>query len=231
LSIELLEQGVSGLGELVDEVVFVGGATLALWITDPAAPPPRPTKDVDVIVEVETRREYHQLEKRIRAAGFRDDGTVICRWIHRKMNLTVDVMPTDASLLGFQNHWQSESFSHAVERELPSGARIKAIPPPFLLATKVEAFLGRGQGDLTASKDFADIVSLVDGREELLDEVRLTSEPPRRYLAVELAKLLDESRLLDGVRAQLPPGQASQNRAQSIVIPRLHELVSTVAGS
>jgi hypothetical protein len=44
MSIDLLERGAAALGDLVDEVVFVGGATVTLWITDPAAPPPRPTK-------------------------------------------------------------------------------------------------------------------------------------------------------------------------------------------
>ncbi|HVC07700.1 MAG TPA: hypothetical protein VND98_08985 [Solirubrobacterales bacterium] len=38
MSIDLLERGAAALGELIDEVVFVGGATIALWITDPAAP-------------------------------------------------------------------------------------------------------------------------------------------------------------------------------------------------
>ena len=52
MSVELLELAAAALGELLDEVVFVGGATVGLWITDPAAPAPRPTKDVDVIVEV-----------------------------------------------------------------------------------------------------------------------------------------------------------------------------------
>ena len=28
-------------------MVFVGGASVTLWITDPGAPAPRPTKDVD----------------------------------------------------------------------------------------------------------------------------------------------------------------------------------------
>jgi len=59
MSTELLERGVAALGNLVDEVVFVGGATIPLWITDPAAPPPRPTKDVDVIIEVATRSAYY----------------------------------------------------------------------------------------------------------------------------------------------------------------------------
>lgn len=39
MTIELLELAASGLGELLEEVAFVGGATVALWITDPAAPP------------------------------------------------------------------------------------------------------------------------------------------------------------------------------------------------
>lgn len=41
MSFELLERGAAALGPLSDDVVFVGGATLVLWITDPAAPPPR----------------------------------------------------------------------------------------------------------------------------------------------------------------------------------------------
>ena len=57
MSIDLLELGASVLGDLVDEVVFVGGATVTLWITDPTAPPRRPTKDVDVIVEVAARAD------------------------------------------------------------------------------------------------------------------------------------------------------------------------------
>ncbi len=40
MSIELLERGVAALGPLTDDVGFVGGATLVLWITDPAAPAP-----------------------------------------------------------------------------------------------------------------------------------------------------------------------------------------------
>lgn len=55
MSIELLERAALVLGPLAEEVVFVGGATVVLWITDPGAPPPRPTLDVDVVVEVTTR--------------------------------------------------------------------------------------------------------------------------------------------------------------------------------
>ena len=152
MSIDLLERGAAALGDLVDEVVFVGGATVALWITDPAAPPPRPTKDVDVIVEVVTRSGYYAFEDRLRAAGFRNDEEVICRWHHPTQEVMLDAMPTDSALLGFENEWQRRAFPHAIVVELPSGARIRAVPPPFLLATKLEAYLGRGKGDLLASR-------------------------------------------------------------------------------
>lgn len=41
------------VGDLRDRVVFVGGATAGLLVTDPAAEIVRATKDVDAIVEAE----------------------------------------------------------------------------------------------------------------------------------------------------------------------------------
>jgi hypothetical protein len=69
MSVELLERAATALGPLVDEVVFVGGATIVLWITDPAAPPPRPTVDVDVVVEVTSRLGYERFGERMRGRG------------------------------------------------------------------------------------------------------------------------------------------------------------------
>ena len=226
MSIELLERGAAALEELIDEVVFVGGATLPLWITDPAAPPVRPTKDVDVIVEVATRRDYYKFEKRLRALGFVNHDTVICRWIKDKPDLILDAMPTEAGILGFENRWQKRAFPTALARDLPSGARIRAASPPFLLATKLEAFKGRGREDLLASHDFADIVSLFDGREELVSELRGAPSDLREYVGTEVSALLERERLLAGIHAQLPPDAASQARAEATVLPRLREVVS-----
>lgn len=108
MSLELLDLGAAALGPLIEEVVFVGGASVVLWITDPAAPPPRPTKDVDVIVEVAGRWGYEQFSKRLRAQGFAEDveSRVICRWRHASFDLLLDVMPTDPAILGFSNRWR-----------------------------------------------------------------------------------------------------------------------------
>src|SRR3954465_14047221 len=115
-NIQMLEVAVGHLEPLLDEVVFVGGATVELWITDPVAPPLRATADVDVIVEISTRRDYYRLEKRVRSLGFRnhDETRVICRFRHPETDLILDVMPTKASILGFENRWQADAFSHAV---------------------------------------------------------------------------------------------------------------------
>lgn len=144
MSIELLERGAVALDDLVDEVVFVGGATIPLWITDPAAPPPRPTKDVDVIIEVATRSAYYAFEDQLRAVGFRNNKEVICRWHHPEQELVLDAMPMDATLLGFENEWQERAFPHAVSVELPSGASIRAVPPPFSAGDEARGLRGQG---------------------------------------------------------------------------------------
>ena len=62
MSIVLLELAADVLGDLVEEVVFVGGASVPLWITDPAAQSPRPTVDVDVVVETVSPLEFNDFK-------------------------------------------------------------------------------------------------------------------------------------------------------------------------
>ena len=68
-NVEMLESAAAVLAALPDEVVFVGGATIELWATDPATPEFRPTEDVDAIVEITTLAAYYRFEDRLRAAG------------------------------------------------------------------------------------------------------------------------------------------------------------------
>jgi len=224
MSIDLLEGASEALGDLVEEVAFLGGAAFALWITDPAAAPIRPTKDVDVIVEVGSRIEYYSLGERLRDLGFEEDPdrALLCAWRHRPSGLLLDVMPTEESILGFSNDWYEEALREATRKELPSGATIRAVTPPFLLATKVAAFRGRGNEDYLASVDFGDIVALVDGRPELRDEV--VNAPPelRLHLAEEFADMRDDDMFESGVRGALP--FLSQGRAPT-VLERIDELI------
>jgi hypothetical protein len=133
VSLELLDLGATALGPLVEEVVFVGGASVVLWITDQAAPPPRPTKDVDVIVEVSGRLGYEQFSKRLREQGFMEDieSRVICRWLHTSSDLVLDAIPTNPAIFGFSNCWLAPAMP---DRAPPSGRN------PRLCLTCVYAF-------------------------------------------------------------------------------------------
>ena len=194
MNVELLDLAATALGELVDEVVFVGGATIELWITRPGAVDVRPTEDVDVVVEVTTRTAFHEFEARLRTRGFAEaqDSRVICRWRHRESSLVLDAMPARAAILGFENRWQAAALPHAVEGALPSGGRIRVAPPTYLLAMKFEAFRGRGRGDYLGSRDIEDIALLLDRRAEIVDELRNADPELRAYVATEARALLSD---------------------------------------
>jgi len=54
-----LETAAALLGPLLDEVAFVGGATVHLWITEPGAPPTRATEDVKgELAELQAERHF-----------------------------------------------------------------------------------------------------------------------------------------------------------------------------
>jgi len=224
VNVELLELAASRLDDLLPEVVFVGGAVVGLWITDPGAPPARPTKDVDVVVEVTTRGAYYDFEARLRERGLVPDreSEILCRYRDRESELILDAMPPDADILGFASRWQKESLPHSIDRLLPSGASIRVVSPPCLLATKLEAFAGRGGGDLLGSRDFADIISLVDGRAELVDEVAGSHDGFRAFVAEEIGVLLNMPRIQDGLHGAVPSDASA--RVDLVVLPALLRL-------
>lgn len=232
MSIAMLERAADELASFLDEVAFVGGATVALWITDPGAPEPRPTKDVDIVVEVASRLAWHNFEDRLRAHGLRNDSSsqVICRWIAGTGadELLVDVMPTDASILGFENRWQRPALDHAQTVELPSGQAIRAITPPYLVATKLETWNGRGRGDHLRSHDLEDVIKLVDGREEVVAEVAAAPDDLRSYLASEIAALLDQQRFRDALEGTIVglggAGSGDEIRVDDVLLPRFYAM-------
>lgn len=97
--------------------------------------------------------------------------------------LKVDVMPDDASILGFSNRWYARGIETAATHPLTPELEIKRLSPEFLIATKFEAYQGRGNDDLFTSRDVEDILLLVDGRPELIAEVQNTDDDTRSYIA------------------------------------------------
>jgi len=97
--------------------------------------------------------EWARLQEELREKGFREsqEDTVICRM--RLGGLKVDFMPDDPKILGFSNRWYAKGIETAVTYPLTVDLDIKILTPAYFVATKLEAYLGRGKGDLFTSRD------------------------------------------------------------------------------
>lgn len=224
---DLLIRGARALEKLKDELVFVGGCTTGLLITDPAAADLRPTVDVDVITDINSRAEYYAFGKRLRSLGFHEDTSekpIICRWRH-KDQIILDVMPTDEKILGFSNRWYREAIAHAVSTELEPGLTIRIVTPPYFCATKIVAFHGRGKGDYAGSHDLEDFLAVVDGRPELPGEIRAAEPGVRTCLATEVRAFLARPGFVDILPGCLMPDAANQARLP-LLLDRLREIAA-----
>ena len=225
-NLQLLTDAARLLEPLLGELVFVGGCATALLITDKAAADVRPTFDVDAIAEITSYAEYTKFSERLRKLGFQEDateGAPLCRW--RQKTTTLDVMPLDAKILGFSNIWYRPAMEHAEERELESGLHIRLVAPVYFCAAKLEAFAGRGRNDFSASTDLEDLITVVDGRAELVAEIRAAEGDVRSFLAKEIKKLLSIRAFNDALPGYVPPDAASQERVDTIN-SRLEEIAS-----
>ena len=225
-NLPLLELAVAAIGKMESRFVFVGGSTTGLLITDAAAAPVRATLDVDVTVEVLSLVDYHALERELEQANFVRDcspDAPICRWIIH--GCLVDIMPSDARILGFGNRWFPEAINSAQVILLPSGNQIKVVTPAMFLATKLEAFKARGGGDFLASYDLEDIVTVVDGRPSLVTEIETAGPRVRTYVSEEIGSLLRTAGFRDALYGHVPGDDASQAR-----VPLIRDRLQRIAG-
>ncbi len=170
-NLAILNMAALALGQLCDSLVFVGGCATGLLVTNVRSQPIRVTRDVDLVAQVTSLHEYQLLEKKIAKLGFANDQSTdapICRW--RRGDLIIDLMPSASDILGFHNRWYPLAVTSANPVQLSGGATIKLISAPVFLGTKLEAFKGRGNNDFMASHDLEDVITIIDGRQPLLDE-------------------------------------------------------------
>jgi hypothetical protein len=197
-NLPLLQEAATKLAPLLEDIVFVGGVTLGLLITDHAAAPIRPTRDVDVIAEIMTYVEYIAFSDRLREEHFTEDAEVdpiACRWHHE--DLIVDVLPLNEDVLGYTNRWYKGALKNAVPFRLKNGRSINVITAPFFLGTKMEAFRGRGSKDYMASRDLEDFIAVIDGRVTIHKDIEESPDDIRNYLADSCRELLATNNFLD----------------------------------
>lgn len=208
------------LQPLNQKVVFVGGATIALYGNPDNAFEIRPTDDIDVVVELATYGSFAKLEERLREIGFVNDteAKVVCRYKIR--GITVDIMPTDSKVIGFSNQWYPEGFKHAIPYELTERGSIYIFSLQHLVATKLEAFFSRGKTDFLFSRDFEDLVYLFENAEGIEDTLTNCSGHLKDYLVSSFKLLLQHGDFEEGLFAHLHPTHASfqVNRIKDLLL-------------
>lgn len=222
-NVELLARMARALGDLREQLVFVGGCATALLITDPAAAPVRATQDVDVIVATVSLLEYQRLGRVLRDRGFTQtlrSGEPPYRWAHAGMQL--DLMPVSEAVLGFSNRWYEPAMRQAVAMQLEEGLEIRLITSVYFVATKLEAFEARGRGDYLESHDLEDVLSVVDGRPELVNELAQAEPSLRAYVAGVFARLTADEGFLNALPGLIIEGSPAARTP--IVLRRLKAL-------
>ena len=208
--VELIAQA---LGPLRERLVFAGGCAVDLLLTDVAAAPSRVTFDVDLVAQVAALSGYHALEAEFAGLGFKRDlskDAPICRW--RLDEIEVDLMPSDSNVLGFANRWYPLVVETAQRVELPSDLSINLVAAPLFLATKFEAFHDRGRYDWLGSHDLEDIINVLDGRPELVDEIAASPAVVRDALAAYTKTLLAQPQFVSALPGLIFPDESLELR-------------------
>jgi predicted nucleotidyltransferase len=110
----------------------------------------------------------------------------------------------------------SSRYDAARETEIEMGLRIRVVTAPYFLATKLEAFRGRGKGDYANSHDLEDLLTVLDGREGIVHEVAEASVV-RLYIAEQFRVLLETPAFVEALPGYLLPDAASQGRVPILV--------------
>jgi predicted nucleotidyltransferase len=197
------------LDELGPQVIFIGGATVSLY-AERLTEEVRPTEDVDILIEIMSYAEFSLLEERLRAKGFQNDvdSQIICRY--RVQGIVVDVMPTKAEILGFANKWYELGAANAINCPIDKNATIRTFSAPYFIASKLEAFKGRGGNDGRCSTDFEDIVYIINNRPSVWKEMEESNNEIRQYLLESFKNLLSHKYIDEWFSVHLPYDESAR---------------------
>jgi predicted nucleotidyltransferase len=202
INLEVIYKTAVALGELKVQVVYVGGATVSLYINDPAADEVRPTKDVDITLAISSLGELEAIRELLIRKGFKQspEDDIICRF--RYEDIKVDVMSTKPVGWAPANQWFAPGFA---QKEIVriKDQKIQILPLHYFLASKFSAFNDRGAKDPRTSQDLEDIVYVLDNRTDIVEEMIKAPDDVRPYLADQLQKILDDRVMQEAILGNL----------------------------
>lgn len=220
INLKVVEKVAIALGEINNDVIYIGGAVVSLYVTDDGAEQPRPTNDIDISVQISTYSQMEKLreeldKKKIFPAS---NETVMNRYSYE--DILIDFIPYEETPLGPTNSWLKPGFekSHSV---LIGNIEIKILPVSFFLATKWEAYKSRGN-DPRMSPDFEDIIYIIDNSLDLVDEVKDAEIKVQLFLKEMASEILSHPYRNEIIECHLNP--YTSNERKTLVINKLGEI-------
>jgi predicted nucleotidyltransferase len=217
INLETIKEVATALNELLSEFVFVGGAVIILYIDDLAADEIRTTNDIDLTIQLSKYSEWVNLQEKLSRLGFypNPQGHATCSFTYK--GILVDIMPSENGDLGISNTWYKQGFEHLKKVKIDD-LTISILQSPYFLATKFEAFNGRG-GDYRTSHDFEDIIYVLDNCTTIVEEILQADEKVKNFLKSEFLKIKTFSYFEEIILAH-----TSSNRT-SIVIEKINKIL------
>lgn len=203
INLQVVAEVARALKELREDVVFVGGAIVSVYIDDPAADEVRPTADIDLTIDALGLSDWVNIQERLAELGFHPDpfGSSICSYKYK--DIPVDFMPMTSGHLGPANRWYSACLN-SVEEMNVHGIGVKIFSAPAFIATKLEAFFDRGQ-DWRTSHDVEDVIYLIDNRSTIVEEVHQSDPQVKMFIQTSFRELKNRGLLSETLQAHIHP--------------------------
>ena len=220
---ERICQIANALKELNDDVVYVGGAVIQFYSSDPAAINPITTTDVDCVVDVNSYSEYITFIEKIYSLSFSNDtseGAPICRYLYNGEK--VDFMPKVDTGIGESNRWYLSGLKEKRGFRLDANTIIYLLPIPYYLATKLEALHSRGGSDYRGEKDFEDIVFVLNISYNLLENIHLLEN---QELTDYLKNKFSEVLIRPNIREEIESALLEPERL-NVVLAKMRDIVN-----
>lgn len=203
INIAVVAEVAKALQDIKQNMVFVGGAVVSLYTDDTAAEEIRPTQDIDMTLNIVNLGHWKQVQEKLGSLGFHPDpfGHSICSYKYK--DIPVDIMATEDGPLGPANSWYKIGFENlwiakANEQE------INILSAPCYLATKFEAFNGRGS-DYRTSHDIEDIIYVLDNRLTIVEEIELDDSSVSDFIKEQLQNIINKGLMQEVLMAHIHP--------------------------
>jgi predicted nucleotidyltransferase len=221
INLKVVEKVALSLGELNKDVIYVGGAVVSLYVTDEGAEQPRPTKDIDISVQISSYAQMDELREKLAAKNIypAPEGIVMYRYSYE--DILIDFIPFEETPLGPTNRWLKPGFKKAYPLQIGT-IEIKILPVSLFLATKWEAYKSRGN-DPRTSHDFEDIIYIIDNNLNVVENIREADNDVQGFLKEMSNELLNHTSLYEIIECHINPFTAVERR--ELVINKLKEII------